>query len=281
MNRQHSVLAAALVTTLLLPIQPANATTLPVDPVVHIALMQQIAEIEWNLKSSSLASKLDRSVVDNSISALSTARNELASGNWRTASGLIERAALPLHEMSPEAMAGKHPDTRQWLNERRETLASLTDGSESIAREKKVPTDFVDMARNAITRSIILESQGKPEKAMEIIDQAYVAVQQKVAALRDGQTFYLAIPDLPADRKWSDGLDRFDDRKHLTEQLIREALADGIDASPLLSAMQKAKNSRLYATQMAEAQRWDLAIQSLELAYLTFEDSWRQVGLDW
>lgn len=281
MNLKPLMLSAALAGTVLFSTAVVSEEIKPVPQATLQALQKQIAEVEWNLKHSSLAAKLDKSVVDNAISSLRIAQSELAAGHWRTASGLIERAALPLHEMSPEAMAGKHPDTRQWLKDLRETLASITEGAEKIALDKKLPTDFAAMARSAMARSQLVEAEGKPEKAMEIIEQAYLAVQKKVAELRDGESFYIAIGNSPDARLWSEGLRRFDDRKHLTEMLIAEATADGIDASPLLAGMQAAESARQAASRMAEAERWDLAMNSLEQGYLKFEDSWRQVGLEW
>jgi tetratricopeptide (TPR) repeat protein len=281
MRSKPSLYMAALLGLLCLPLQALAEKTKPVNPATLANLHKQIVEIEWNLKSSSLATKLDKAVVDKSIASLRIAESELAAGHWRTASGLIERAALPLHEMSPQAMAGKHPDERQWLSDLRQTLSSITDSSEKIAREKNLPTDFASMARSAMARSVELEAQGKPDKAMEIVEQAYLAVQQKVAELRDGENFYLAVNRSPDARLWVEGLRRFDDRKHLTEVLIAEATAEGIDASPLREAMQAAESSLQKATQLAKAERWELAMQSLEVAYQSFENSWRKVGVDW
>lgn len=67
----------------------------------------------------------------------------------------------------------------------------------------------------------------------------------------------------------------------MTELLITEASAEGIDPAPLHAGLKQAEQLRMEATRMAEGQRWDKAMQSLEVAYVKFEDSWRQVGLEW
>lgn len=244
-------------------------------------LLAQINDTEWQLTRSSMATGLDRSVIDNSVLALRKAREEVSAGNLRTAEGLISRAALPLHQMSPQAMAGKHPNVLEWLAERRETLSSITDSGEQIALARKVSTDFASMARSAITHSHVLEQRGQAEKALEVLEQAYLSVQKKIATLRDGQSYYLAIADAPTDERWTDGLRRFDERKQLTEYLIIEAKADGIDAAPLLTGMRDAEQSKTMASKLANGQQWEQALKSLEVAYVKFEDSWRQVGLDW
>lgn len=261
--------------------EPQKTTASTTAAVTLSTQEQQIREIEWNLKHSSIATAIDKSIQNKSLIFLNNARHELSLGNTRTAEGLISRAARPLHDMSPAAMAGKHPDTRLWLNERRETLASITRGSEKIALEKGASTEFAKAANAALTLSQKLEQQGKPEKALEVIELAYAAVQTQVAYQRNGQTFYIAIAEAPADRQWSDGLRRFDERKQLTEYLILEANADGIDAGPLYSGMQAAESSRQLATEMAAAKRWDLALHSLDIAYVKFEDAWKEVGLEW
>lgn len=274
-----SALVLAVATTL--PQLAGAAEAKPAKPTYSMVLLQQIKEVEWNLKFSSIASSLKPSVLDRCLIMIDDARSAVAAGNLRAASDLVERAALPLHEMSPEAMAGKHPDKRLLLNEKQETLVSITDSSEKIAREKGLPTGFADTARAALKRSNELNDQGKPEKALEVIDQAYLDVQRQVARLRDGETFYLPIAEMPADRKWSDGLRRFNERKLLTEYLIIEASEDGIDTSALTAGMQAAEDSRKKAAELAQAQRWDQAMQSLEVAYAKFESSWKAVGLEW
>lgn len=244
-------------------------------------LLQQSNVIEWNLKNSSVASRLEKPTLDKALSLLANARHEIAAGKLNAAERLIDTAALPLHEMTPEAMAGRHPDTAALLAERSKTLASITEGAEEIAREKNASTDFAAQARAALARALALEQRGQLSKALAVVDEAYLVVQKQVARLRDGETYYLPIAKGPADAQWTDGLRRFEERKQLTEYLIQEADAGGLDTAPLLFGMRAADDSRRVATEQAQAKRWDLALQTLDQAYLSFEQSWKQVGLEW
>lgn len=244
-------------------------------------LLQHSQVIEWNLKNSSVASRVDKAALDNSLALLGNARREIAAGKLNAAERLIDRAALPLHEMTPEAMAGRHPDTVALLAERSETLASITEGAEEIARERKAPTDFAAQARAALARSLALQQRGQLNKALAVVDEASAMVQKEMARLRNGETYYVPIAKGPADAQWADGLRRFEERKQLTEYLIQEADAGGLDTAPLLFGMRAADDSRRVATEQAQAKRWDLALQTLDQAYLSFEQSWKQVGLEW
>lgn len=244
-------------------------------------LLQHSNVIEWNLKNSSVASRLEKPTLDKSLSLLGNARREIAAGKLNAAERLIDTAALPLHEMTPEAMAGRHPDTAALLAERSKTLASITEGAEEIAREKNASTDFAAQARAALARALALEQRGQLGKALAVVDEAYLVVQKQVARLRDGETYYLPIAKGPADAQWTDGLRRFEERKQLTEYLIQEADAGGLDTTPLVFGMRAADDSRRVATEQAQAKRWDLALQTLDQAYLSFEQSWKQVGLEW
>jgi hypothetical protein len=244
-------------------------------------LRQHSAVIEWNLKNSSVASRLDKNALDHSLALLGNARRQIAAGKLNAAERLIDRAALPLHEMTPAAMTGRHPDTVALLAERSETLASITEGAEEVARERQASTDFAAQARAALARSLALQQRGQLNQALAVIDEAYVMVQKESARLRDGETYYLPIAKGPADAQWADGLRRFEERKQLTEYLILEADASGLDTAPLLFGMRAADDTRRQAAEQAKAQRWDLALQSLDQAYLNFENSWKQVGLEW
>jgi hypothetical protein len=244
-------------------------------------LRQHSKVIEWNLKNSSVASRVDKNALDNSLALLANARRQIAAGKLNAAERLIDRAALPLHEMTPAAMAGRHPDTVALLAERSETLAAITEGAEEVARERKASTDFAAQARAALARSLALQQRGQLNQALAVIDEAYVMVQKESARLRDGETYYLPIAKGPADAQWADGLRRFEERQQLTEFLILEADASGLDTAPLLFGMRAADDSRRQAAELAKAQRWDLALQSLDQAYLNFENSWKQVGLEW
>lgn len=280
MPRPTVLSAAALLGALLLP-QGVTAEITQTAVAGTDRRLNQIADTEWQLRHSSIASAIDKSVQDNAISLLDKARQEVAAGQLSKADTLIEQAAQPLHRMTPDALAGKHPDPRQWLDARRETLSAITASGEKIARDQGASTQFVAQATTALAQSHALQQQGKIDQALAAIEQAYRAVQEEIARLRDGQAFYLAISERPADHQWSDGLRRFEERRQLTELLISEARAEGIDASPLLSGLQEAEQIRIAAARLAETRRWDKAVQSLEIAYLRFEDSWRQVGLEW
>ena len=245
------------------------------------ALEQQINDTEWSLRNSSVASTISRSVMDSSLKLLDAARIEIAAGRPARADQLLSQAARPLYEMSPAALAGKHPDQRQWLAERRETLAAIADGSEKIAAQQGSSTEFAKMSRSAIQRSLEMEQQGKPDKALAIINEAYAVVQQQVAQQRNGVTLYLPIAAGPADQQWADGLRRYEERKQITEYLISEARAEGVDTTPLQSGLLAAERSWQEATGMAESRRWTQAMRSLDIAYLQIEDAWRVVGIDW
>ena len=244
-------------------------------------ILRQANEIEWSLKHSSMAERISINVMDKSISLLKKARAELAAGHKRTAEDLINLAATPLYEMSDAARNGRHPDHSAFLTEQRETLQALIEGTIPIARQKGASLAFAESAQQAVSRSLTLEKQGNIDEAQQVIAAAYTQIQKTVATLRNGDSVYLAIAELPPDRQWLDGLRRFEERRQLTEYLITEARAGGIDPSPLHSGLQSAELAKAAAVDWANDRHWDQAIKSLDLAYLKFEDSWRQVGLEW
>ena len=245
------------------------------------ALLRQTNEIEWSLKHSSMAERIDKDVLDKSTSLIGQARLKISAGQLNAAEGLISQASTPLHVMSDSAMNGMHPDARGFLAEQRETLRALIEGTVLIARQKGVDLAFAESAQQAVSQSMVLERAGKMDDAQKIVTAAYVAIQKTVAQLRDGDYVYLAIADLPAERQWSDGLRRFDERRQLTEYLISDASAQGIDADTLHSGLQAAEQAKADGLYWANQKAWDRAVQSLDVAYLKFEDSWRTVGIEW
>lgn len=262
-----------------------STAALAVSEVVTISAKELAHEIdvaEWSFKHSSMALTLDGAVVDKSIVLLSKAREELAAGNARTAHELTRRASRPLSEMDPAAVNGNHPGkvalhTRQV----RETLLSIIDAAERIATEKSVPTDFVTRARNALHQSDTASAAGQHDQARALLLDAYSDVQLRVAQLRSGDYFYIETPKVSSASSWQDGLRRIDERRQITRYLILEAQSDGVDVGELQAGVRAAEAAVAEAAELAKAERWDRALQSLDVAYARYEESWRAVGIEW
>jgi hypothetical protein len=112
----------------------------------------QLTETEWNLKHSSVAGSINRSVQDAALTMLDRARAEIATGNTRTAQELARRAARPLSAMDAEALAGKRPDSAAKDRKVTVAIASIVDGAERIARAKGLPE-----VRRQLTEYLIVE----------------------------------------------------------------------------------------------------------------------------
>ena len=242
-------------------------------------LDRQIRETDWNLKHSSVAPTIDRATQSRSAALLERARAEIAAGHLRTAQDLIRQAARPLVEMDMTEVA--HPDPTRQFSDLRAALESITIGAEAVAREKGKPMTLQPASRQAIARSERLLKQGRTDDAMETLRKRYVEVKQTVATLRDGDLVVIRAPDGRDAKHWEDGLRRMDERRYLTEYLIIEARAEGIDDAPLHEALAIAQRSVKTAEDHARVQRWDQAYASLDLAYVQIEEQWKKVGLEW
>lgn len=236
---------------------------------------------QWSFDRSSLSSEVDKSVVDNSERLLSRSREELAQGNVRTARELVDRAMAPLAAMRPGASAGKHPDPRLREATLRQTLMSILPEAQRIAHEKRVSDAFVAEARAAVERSDALRGLGQDEAAYRLLVDAYQAVKQRLAGLRTGDDFYLAVPTLPAAEQWSDGLRRIEERRLISQYLLIEAESSGLDVGALNSGIRRAEETVAAAERFATQSQWTSAVEKLELAYTQYEDSWRTAGVEW
>lgn len=245
------------------------------------ALAADIDMAEWSLRHSSVSKAIPPSVLDVSLATLSRARQELAAGNLRTARDILERASHPLSHMSAESMAGRHPDEQARIVETRQTLESIIDAAERIAREKKAQDDFIARAREAVRQSDALLAAGQIQAADQIVQQAYETVSRRIAEMRSGESFYIPAPAGMTDADWRDGLRRIEERREITRYILLEARADGIDIAPLEQGAMKAEALVGSAAAYAGERRWDLALATLDRAYAEYEQSWRTVGVDW
>lgn len=278
------LLAVLLVAATASPVsayEPELLAMTATDRALAAGLPEQIAVTEWNLKHSSVSTTISHYVMDNSMQLLSRARVELASGNVRTAQELTRRAGRPLSEMDSTASRGKHPDALVHAQELRATLASIIDAAERVAAEKSAPSGFVATARKSLSEADSLLARQRPGQARELMEQAYLDTQQAIAELRRGDVFYIAAPSTLTAADWDDGLRRIDERRLITGYLLLEAHAEGIDIEPLQAGARDAEAAVADATRLAATQRWDQALQRLDSAYVTYEESWRAVGIEW
>lgn len=255
---------------------PASAST---DSAAEVAKAIDLAE--WSYERSSLSAIIELTVVDKALKTLERSRSELAQGNVRTARELADRAMAPLAEMRVDAMSGKHPDQRLYKEGLRQTLLSLLPEAQRIAREKRASDAFVAEARAAVERSDALLARGDGDAAGQALVAAYEAVQQRLAGLRSGDDFYLAIPQLPQTEQWSDGLRRIEERRIISQYLLIEAEQSGLDVAALQSGIRQAEETVAAAERLATQSRWATAMAQLELAYVQYEDSWRTAGVEW
>lgn len=272
MSRFPSRSALALIALLAGP-----AAAAPADDRLH----RQIDETAWNLQHSSVSTRIDAGQKQRALRLLEQARQELAAGHRKTAQGLIRQAASPLVAMSPASQSASHPDRLRQLSELRETVRSIADGAVEVAREKGVSTPIALETRKVLRRSDALQRQGRTTQAIELLQKHYAQVQVQVAAWRDGDRFVIRAPDGQDAAQWDDGRRRIEDRRALTEYLIVEARAEGIDPSPLYEAIRIADTSLEKASSYASSQRWDQAYRTLDLAYAEIEGSWKKVGVEW
>lgn len=245
------------------------------------AVPEEIAVVEWSLRHSSLSRTISASALDTALQLLDRARAELAAGNTRTAQELIRRASRPLVAMDGSAAGGKHPDAQRHVEELRATLLSIIDAAERVAAEESAPAAFVTAARQSLRRADTLLADRKTEEARQLMAQVYLETQQRIADLRKGDAFYIAAPNTRTAADWDDGLRRIDERRQITGYLLLEARAEGIDTEPLHAGARAAEAAVAEAARLADARRWEQALQRLDIAYARYEESWRAIGIEW
>jgi len=280
-KRVSGCIAAALCTGLAFADSAMKSGGLAVHADSAAEVAKAIEQAEWSFSRSSLAPVIEINVMDKSRGLLERSRQELAQGKVRTARELVDRAMEPLAQMRSGAMAGKHPDQRQYKDGLRQTLLSLLPEAQRIAREKRVSEAFVADGRAAVEHSDALLAEGQVEAAQQALMTAYETVQQRLAGLRSGDDFYLAIPQLPESEQWSDGLRRIEERRIISQYLLVEAESSGIDVAALQSGIRRAEEIVADAEHLATQSRWMPALERLELAYIQYEDSWRTAGVEW
>ena len=249
------------------------------SPPTHSEISHEINVADWSLKHSSVSANINNNVLDKSMQSLQRARVELDNGNLRTAREWIRRASQPLAQMNDTN--GKHPDPIAHKLEIRDTLQSLLPVAEQIAQEKSASTAFIAAARQAIARSDALLQERRLDAAREVLDEAYLSVQQHIADLRRGDAFYLPAPRTASAADWIDGLNRVEERRAISRYLVIEAHAEGNDLLSLESGLQIAEATVTDATRYALEKQWGRALEKLDLAYAQYETSWRAVGVDW
>lgn len=245
------------------------------------SLAADIDMAEWSLRHSSVSKAIPASVLDISLATLARAREELAAGNLRTARDILDRASQPLSAMSESALAGRHPNQRARIFETRQTLESIIDAGQRIASEKNAPDDFVARGREAVRQGDALLAAGQQQAAEQILEQAYENVSKRIAELRSGESFYIPAPSGTSYAEWRDGLRRIEERREITRYILLEARADGLDVAPLEQGARTAEALVGSAAAYAGERRWDLALATLDRAYVEYEQSWRSVGVDW
>jgi hypothetical protein len=244
-------------------------------------LSQEIDMLDWNLRHSSVAPSLTAQTQRESLEKIDRARQALGSGNTRLAEDLAYEAALPLTTVALKDDLGSHPDRLRYFREIRQALLSITDSAERISREQGTNRDYRSDTLLAVARAEYELKSGDVQAAFAIIGERYDEVSRQAAQYRRGQTYTIAAPEWRDGRQFQDGVRRIDERRTLTEYLILEAQAEGIDQAPLLEALAIAKTSLAQARSLAEQQNWGEAYESLELAFAEIEDRWRMVGLEW
>ncbi|HEY5764353.1 MAG TPA: hypothetical protein VIS73_14180 [Rhodocyclaceae bacterium] len=244
-------------------------------------LAQEIEMLDWNLRHSSVAPSLAPRTQQDSLDKIERAKEALGSGNTRLAEDLAAEAALPLTTVARKDDLGSHPDQLRYFREIRQALLSITDSAERISDEQGAARDYRSDTLVALAQAEYELKAGNVEAAFAIIGDRYDAVSQSAADYRRGQTFTIAATEWRDGKQFQDGVRRIDERRALTEYLILEAQAEGIDQTPLREALAIAKASLAQATGYAQQEHWDKAYASLELAFAEIEDRWRMVGLEW
>ena len=286
MKRLSMLVAAVFALPVNADMQPfsgdfAGASNQPITSIAQQRLVDRIDVAEWSLRNSSLANQLSDSLANASISLLARARAEIGAGNLRTAEELVRRASQPLVRMDGEALQGKHPDQIGRGVEIRQTLISMLDAAAGIATEKSAPTDFIVKARQDLATIDALSAGWRTAEANNQAMRLYAEVQQQVVALRNGDRIFIETSKTASSLDWRDGLNRIEERRQMTDYLLIDAETHGRDTGPLSVGVQAAENSVAQATALAGQQRWEQAIQTLELAYAQYENSWRSIGVDW
>ena len=265
----------------------ALAEMAPVAPLAAApadALAKDIDVTEWNLKHSSVAAVITAQTLSESLQLLSRAREELGRGHIKTAQDLNRRASQPIIQMQGLALKGKHPDPGQHSEIIRQTLLSILDAAERIALEKSASLAVVDAVRETLRGSDELLALKQVAPSRELLLQAYAQIQQYVAELRVGDNFYIEARQVAGNMTaadWHDGLRRMEDRRAITGYLLVEAQEQGLDIHPLQAGATQAEAAFEQAASMAREERWDLALRTLDVAYVRYEDSWRAIGVDW
>lgn len=242
---------------------------------------EDIKSTEHSLRFTSIAPRISSVVLDNSMTLLNQAKIELAAGKVETARALVLKAGLPFAEMDEKALAGKHPDELLKLHKMNQTLSSLIQGAEAVAVEEAAPTGFIAEARAALATSEGLMIAGETDRARELLFRSTETLKQQIVVLRSGDYFYIAAPKGDSFENWQDGLRRIEERRMISSYLMIEADSAGTDLNSLTQGVNQAEALVAYASQLAEKQQWGKALETLDLAYAKYEDSWRTIGIDW
>jgi len=125
-----------------------------------------------------------------------------------------------------------HPDQQLQFGATRQTLESIIEAAERIAAEKGASDDFAKAARTQIRRSDELLAAGQTQAAHDTLQVAYAAVSRRIAQLRSGDSFYIAVSAGATDAEWRDGLRRVEERREITRYIRLEAQAEGLDRDP-------------------------------------------------
>lgn len=245
------------------------------------ALTRLADETARYLTQSSMAARIDPATLRESSRLLASAREEIAAGHLRTAQNLIERAGEPLHVMSDEARRGHHPDRAREYQEKREALISISEGVAQVASGKGLRSDVPAAVRASVAGADQLAESGRLVDALAALEASYLRAQREVARLRDGDSEYLPIAVMPPEVAYSDALRRFDERRVLTQLLAREAEAEGVTPDDLRLALNDAEAMLGKARSLAAQADYGQAVQVIEVAYLTVENSWRKAGIEW
>lgn len=256
------------------------AAAAPTTP-ARDALLERIGETEHSLRHSSVAGRIDEARRARSIRLLDDARQAVADGHLKTARELLRQAAAPLAAMSNGPATARDSGNARRTAELRAALESISDGAAAIATSPAEADRVRTATRQAIDRSRALERRGKTGAALTVLRDRYLTVQATVAGWRDGKEFVVRTPDARDAAQWPDALRRIEERRLMTEALIAEAQAEGIDTAALHQALAAAESSVVQATGLAGAARWDQAYRTIDLAYAQIETSWRSIGIEW
>lgn len=277
MNRMSAPRTLFVTVLVALPFA-VQATTLRPTP---SEVQDQIRIMETSISDSSVSDRLSESDRADKLALLQRARDLAAEGNQTTALDLVEQAGRLLYPMERhDTVTLSEGKRRAWLEEIVAVMETVLPAAFGIAEEKGVVNADLVTAASLRDHGVAKLAAGDLEAADNLLVDAYNRMQMAVAELRSGELLTVSLESDDPRVAWAEAQRRYQD--WLVTSNWMEAVAPAIEADAAEIAAGRTAADAIYreALAHAEAGHWQMAVDTIDRAYLVMEDHWRTAGID-